>query len=37
MPKTQWPDYAENELAGLRRKPNGLLMVETNWPDYGGK
>jgi hypothetical protein len=31
MPKTDWPDYAENDpahLAGLCRKRNGLITPE---------
>ena len=36
--KTKWPDYAENALSGLRRKPialTGSITPKTKWPDYG--
>lgn len=33
-----WPDYAENELAGLCRNRStltGLNMPKSDWPDCG--
>jgi len=38
--RLSWPVYAENALAGLRRKrprSAGLFMPETKWPDYAGR